>query len=353
MTMNIEQFTKETIALQHKQRLMEKKLDVVGVLQAKVHQTYESLGTELNNQTQALHQIDYQSAVTTGQQMKESVDKLQVEQRAIKEDMNTLVGKADDIDHMMKVAYDAMIQTIRESAVNNRQLLTQAVDMVQENKQAIDAYIDAKSLKQLTEDTTQVKESLEKMALDNENLQSQTQDQLSQVAQRLEALRQGGTTLATLQADEVTFLKETEKTLAKIDALLEDAVPSYLEPSADEIINSYEQMAQHQSAALDEKTIWQDTQEDEFVVPVSYAVAEASNDDEVQEEVQEEVHEETHEEVQEPVVDEVHDEEVQTPVEQEEVKQQVTIELPNNDVSYDSFQPEVKKKKSLFAKLFG
>ena len=61
---NIKELTTQTIALQHQNRLLEKKVDVVGVIATKVDQKMTQLSDKMSNNIDKLQQLDMEKLTT-------------------------------------------------------------------------------------------------------------------------------------------------------------------------------------------------------------------------------------------------------------------------------------------------
>lgn len=331
--------TKAIIEMQHQQRLMEKKLDVVGILQSKAQQTYQVLDASVQNQNALLKEIDYASAIQNNDQLHDYILTLKGQRMDIHEDMGKIIERVGQMQKDMDITHQHLKQTL-DAQGESQDFASQAIlEALFNNQKEMTEYVDAKELKAMFKQMETVQQDFDEMASKHKQTQDQTKEVLDQMTYRLEAMSESSRSLATLQAGNIDLLKKANQLLARIDEQLSDVVPSYLEPSTEEILSSYEQLANESS--LDETL-----NESALEVPSNESVSEVPLNESVLEEPSAE------EPLQDEEVEEVVEELTDQPV--TEVPREVIISLPQDKVSYKDYQPEqAPKKKSFFEKLFG
>lgn len=313
--------TKATIEMQHQQRLMEKKLDVVGILQSKTQQTYQALDATVQNQNELLKGIDYASIIQNNDQLHDYILALKGQRMDIHDDMGKIIERVEQMQKDMNTTHQHMKQMLDAQGETQDFTSQSMLEALFNNQKEMAEYVDAKPLKVMFKQMETVQQDFDEMANKQKQIQDQTKEVLDQMTYRLEAMSESSHSLAALQAGNTDLLQKANQLLVRIDEQLSDVVPSYLEPSTEEILSSYEQLAK-------ESPLEEPSGESVLEVP---SVEEPLLDEEVEE-----------------VVEELTDQPVT------EVKKEVVISLPQDKVSYKDYKPEQEpKKKSFFEKLFG
>ena len=114
---NIKELTTQTIALQHQNRLLEKKVDVVGVITTKVDQKMTQLSDKMSNNVDKLQQLDMEKLTTDSETLTSLVGQVSEKRQESLDMLGSLVERVEDIDDFLIESKELAIGELNKQAL--------------------------------------------------------------------------------------------------------------------------------------------------------------------------------------------------------------------------------------------
>lgn len=235
--------SQHVIALQHQNRLVEKKIDVVGVIQTKVEnkldETDKLLSTYIE-QTEGLsnEEVKYQSVELTN-----AIDKLKGRQEATAEDLHKLVQQVDTLDDAMAKSLNETLEQLDRQQLTNLSQLGSLSSRIEQIEVASNKHMEHTQLDGVEMQFDVLSDTVGHVRDENAAANAKVDIILGRVAERAKELEDSTTRLSEMNHSFSELMRTVETTLASVDEKVCQASPLYAGPSADDITKSFQELA--------------------------------------------------------------------------------------------------------------
>lgn len=240
---DMKQLSKDTIQLQHEIRLVNKKIDVVGVIQSKVRNNVEQLHDEITGYHTDVLKIDTESISNGHQDLIDKYDDLERQYALVTGQLNKLLDRVDNIDKSLTTSRQAAIDELDHQQAVTTVQMDNLTDSVNKTSQHLDNHLKTVNLSNIEQNVSNIVGKTDKFLADIAKSHRTTDDELSNIDNTLSELSTKQDTLDALNVsfqDTVRTLRETLKT---IDDKVCQISPLYTGPSSEDIEASFNQMA--------------------------------------------------------------------------------------------------------------
>lgn len=240
---DMKQLSKDTIQLQHEVRLVNKKIDVVGVIQSKVRNNVEQLRDEVTGYHADVLKIDAKSISDGHKDLIDKYDDLERQYTFVTGQLNKLLDKAEDIDQSLATSRQSALDELdHQQAVTTVQMGNLA-ESVNKATKHLDDHLNTVDLANIEQNISNIVDRADNFLADIAKSHRDTDNELSHIDRTLSELATKQDTLDALTVsfqDTVRTLRETLKT---IDDKVCQISPLYTGPSSEDIEESFNQMA--------------------------------------------------------------------------------------------------------------
>lgn len=235
--------SQHVIALQHQNRLVEKKVDVVGVIQTKVENKLDETDQLLSTYIERTEGLSNAEVKAQSMELTDAIEKLQERQVKTADDLHNLlqhVGTLDDV--MVKSLTETLDQLDRQQLTNLSQLgsLSSRIEQIET---ASNKHMEHTQLDGVETRFDVLSDTVEHVRDENAAANAKVDIVLGRVAERAKELEDSTTKLREMNHTFAELMQTVETTLASVDEKVCQASPLYAGPSADDITKSFQELA--------------------------------------------------------------------------------------------------------------
>ena len=309
--------SQHVIALQHQNRLVEKKVDVVGVIQSKVEGKLDDTNELLTQYIEHTNQFSNDEVNSQSEELVKTIDGLKSRQENTQADLHALLEHTTVIDQALTKALEETTSQLERQQLTNLTQLGALSDRIENIDHAANRHMEHTQLTKVEEHFSAVHETVEHVNDENGASNAKIDVILGRVSERAKELETSTQQLHDMNESFAELMSTVESTLASVDEKVCQASPLYSGPSAEDITNSFRELANMDVEGLLSTLKSDDLGSDE-------------NDSD--------------ENVQHADIDNTETVEANASVDEQEVD-----ELPIGEVE----EPQVEEKHGFFARLFG
>ena len=309
--------SQHVIALQHQNRLAEKKIDVVGVIQSKVEGKLDDTNELLTQYIEHTNQFSNDEVNSQSEELVKTIDGLKSRQENTQADLHALLEHTTVIDQALTKALEETTSQLERQQLTNLTQLGALSDRIENIDHAANRHMEHTQLTKVEEHFSAVHETVEHVNDENGASNAKIDVILGRVSERAKELETSTQQLHDMNESFAELMSTVESTLASVDEKVCQASPLYSGPSAEDITNSFRELANMDVEGLLSTLKSDDLGSDE-------------NDSD--------------ENVQHADIDNTETVEANASVDEQEVD-----ELPIGEVE----EPQVEEKHGFFARLFG
>ena len=309
--------SQHVIALQHQNRLAEKKIDVVGVIQSKVEGKLDDTRELLTQYIEHTNQFSNDEVNSQSEELVKTIDGLKSRQEHTQADLHVLLEHTTVIDQALTKALEETTSQLERQQLTNLTQLSALSDRIENIDHAANRHMEHTQLTKVEEHFSAVHETVEHVNDENGASNAKIDVILGRVSERAKELETSTQQLHDMNESFAELMSTVESTLASVDEKVCQASPLYSGPSAEDITNSFRELANMDVEGLLSTLKSDDLDSDE-------------NDSD--------------ENVQHADIDNTETVEASASVDEQEID-----ESPIGEVK----EPQVKEKHGFFARLFG
>ena len=309
--------SQHVIALQHQNRLAEKKIDVVGVIQSKVEGKLDDTRELLTQYIEHTNQFSNDEVNAQSEELVKTIDGLKSRQENTQADLHALLEHTAVIDQALTKALEETTGQLERQQLTNLTQLGALSDRIENIDHAANRHMEHTQLTKVEEHFSAVHETVEHVNDENGASNAKIDVILGRVSERAKELETSTQQLHDMNESFAELMSTVESTLASVDEKVCQASPLYSGPSAEDITNSFRELA-----SMDVEGLLSTLKSDDL------------NSDE---------------NVQHADIDNTETVEANASVDEQEVDEQEVDESPISEVE----EPQVEEKHGFFARLFG
>lgn len=309
--------SQHVIALQHQNRLVEKKVDVVGVIQSKVEGKLDDTNELLTQYIEHTNQFSNDEVNSQSEELVRTIDGLKSRQENTQNDLHALLEHTAVIDQALTKALEETTGQLERQQLTNLTQLGALSDRIENIDHAANRHMEHTQLTKVEEHFSAVHEMVEHVNDENGASNAKIDVILGRVSERAKELETSTQQLHDMNESFAELMSTVESTLASVDEKVCQASPLYSGPSAEDITNSFRELA-----SMDVEGLLSTLKSDDL------------NSDE---------------NVQHADIDNTETVEANASVDEQEVDEQEVDESPISEVE----EPQVEEKHGFFARLFG
>lgn len=309
--------SQHVIALQHQNRLVEKKVDVVGVIQSKVEGKLDDTNELLTQYIEHTNQFSNDEVNSQSEELVRTIDGLKSRQENTQNDLHALLEHTAVIDQALTKALEETTGQLERQQLTNLTQLGALSDRIENIDHAANRHMEHTQLTKVEEHFSAVHETVEHVNDENGASNAKIDVILGRVSERAKELETSTQQLHDMNESFAELMSTVETTLASVDEKVCQASPLYSGPSAEDITNSFRELA-----SMDVEGLLSTLKSDDL------------NSDE---------------NVQHADIDNTETVEANASVDEQEVDEQEVDESPISKVE----EPQVEEKHGFFARLFG
>lgn len=235
--------SQHVIALQHKNRLVEKKIDVVGVIQTKVENKLDETGQLLSTYIERTEGLSNEEVKNQSVELTNAIDKLKGRQEATAEDLHKLVQHVDTIDDAMAKALNETLEQLDRQQLTNLSQLGSLSSRIEQIETASNKHMEHTQLDGVEMRFDVLSDTVEHVRDENAAANAKVDIILGRVAERAKELEDSTTRLSEMNHSFSELMRTVETTLASVDEKVCQASPLYAGPSEDDITKSFQELA--------------------------------------------------------------------------------------------------------------
>lgn len=309
--------SQHVISLQHQNRLVEKKVDVVGVIQSKVEGKLDDTRELLTQYIEHTNQFSNEEVNSQSEELVKTIDGLKARQENTQADLHALLDHTTVIDQALAKALEETTSQLERQQLTNLTQLGALSDRIENIDHAANRHMEHTQLAKVEEHFSAVHETVEHVNDENGASNAKIDVILGRVSERAKELETSTQQLHDMNESFAELMSTVESTLASVDEKVCQASPLYSGPSAEDITNSFRELA-----SMDVEGLLSTLKSDDL------------NSDE---------------NVQHADIDNTETVEANASVDEQEVDEQEVDESPISEVE----EPQVEEKHGFFARLFG
>lgn len=306
--------SQHVITLQHQNRLVEKKIDVVGVIQSKVEGKLDDTRKLLAQHIEHTNQFSNAKVSSQSDELVKTIDVLKGNQEQTKTDVQELLEHTTVIEHALTKALEETTSQLERQQLTNLTQLGALSDRIENIDHAANRHMEYTQLTKVEEHFNAVHETVKHVNDENGTSNTKIDDILERISERAKELETSTQQLYGMNESLAELMSTVESTLASVDEKVCQVSPLYSGPSVEDITNSYRELANMDVEGLLSTLKSDNLDSDEKVQSTS---TNTENDKSV---------------------------ETSTSVNEHEVE---------NSSSDEVEEPQVKEKRGFFARLFG
>lgn len=235
--------SQHVIALQHQNRLAEKKIDVVGVIQSKVEGKLDDTSELLTQYIERTNQFSNDEVNAQSEELVKTVDGLKARQENTQKDLHALLEHTDVIDSALAKALEETTSQLERQQLTNLTQLGALSDRIENIDHAANRHMEHTQLTKVEEHFSAVHETVEHVNDENGASNAKIDVILGRVSERAKELETSTQQLHDMNESFAELMSTVESTLASVDEKVCQASPLYSGPSAEDITNSFRELA--------------------------------------------------------------------------------------------------------------
>lgn len=235
--------SQHVIALQHQNRLVEKKVDVVGVIQSKVEGKLDDTNELLTQYIEHTNQFSNDEVNSQSEELVKTIDGLKSRQEHTQADLHTLLEHTTVIDQALTKALEETTSQLERQQLTNLTQLGALSDRIENIDHAANRHMEHTQLTKVEEHFSAVHETVEHVNDENGASNAKIDVILGRVSERAKELETSTQQLHDMNESFAELMSTVESTLASVDEKVCQASPLYSGPSAEDITNSFRELA--------------------------------------------------------------------------------------------------------------
>ena len=235
--------SQHVIALQHQNRLVEKKVDVVGVIQSKVEGKLDDTRELLTQYIEHTNQFSNDEVNSQSEELVKTIDGLKSRQENTQKDLHDLLEHTDVIDNALAKALEETTSQLERQQLTNLTQLGALSDRIENIDHAANRHMEHTQLTKVEEHFSAVHEKVEHVNDENGASNAKIDIILGRVSERAKELETSTQQLHDMNESFAELMSTVESTLASVDEKVCQASPLYSGPSAEDITNSFRELA--------------------------------------------------------------------------------------------------------------
>ena len=235
--------SQHVISLQHQNRLVEKKVDVVGVIQSKVEGKLDDTSELLTQYIERTNQFSNDEVNAQSEELVKTVDGLKARQESTQKDLHALLEHTDVIDSALAKALEETTSQLERQQLTNLTQLGALSDRIENIDHAANRHMEHTQLTKVEEHFSAVHETVEHVNDENGASNAKIDVILGRISERAKELETSTQQLHDMNDSFAELMSTVETTLASVDEKVCQASPLYSGPSAEDITNSFRELA--------------------------------------------------------------------------------------------------------------
>lgn len=235
--------SQHVIALQHQNRLAEKKIDVVGVIQSKVEGKLDDTNELLTQYIEHTNQFSNDQVNAQSEELVKTIDGLKSRQENTQADLHALLEHTTVIDQALTKALEETTSQLERQQLTNLTQLGALSDRIENIDHAANRHMEHTQLTKVEEHFSAVHETVEHVNDENGASNAKIDVILGRISERAKELETSTQQLHDMNESFAELMSTVESTLASVDEKVCQASPLYSGPSAEEITNSFRELA--------------------------------------------------------------------------------------------------------------
>ena len=235
--------SQHVIALQHQNRLVEKKVDVVGVIQSKVEGKLDDTNELLTQYIEHTNQFSNDEVNSQSEELVKTIDGLKSRQENTQADLHALLEHTTVIDQALTKALEETTSQLERQQLTNLTQLSALSDRIENIDHAANRHMEHTQLTKVEEHFSAVHETVEHVNDENGASNAKIDVILGRVSERAKELETSTQQLHDMNESFAELMSTVESTLASVDEKVCQASPLYSGPSAEDITNSFRELA--------------------------------------------------------------------------------------------------------------
>ena len=235
--------SQHVIALQHQNRLAEKKIDVVGVIQSKVEGKLDDTRELLTQYIEHTNQFSNDEVNSQSEELVKTIDGLKSRQEHTQADLHALLEHTTVIDQALTKALEETTSQLERQQLTNLTQLGALSDRIENIDHAANRHMEHTQLTKVEEHFSAVHETVEHVNDENGASNAKIDVILGRVSERAKELETSTQQLHDMNESFAELMSTVETTLASVDEKVCQASPLYSGPSAEDITNSFRELA--------------------------------------------------------------------------------------------------------------
>lgn len=235
--------SQHVISLQHQNRLVEKKVDVVGVIQSKVEGKLDDTSELLTQYIERTNQFSNDEVNAQSEELVKTVDGLKARQENTQKDLHALLEHTDVIDNALAKALDETTSQLERQQLTNLTQLGALSDRIENIDHAANRHMEHTQLTKVEEHFSATRETVEHVNDENGASNAKIDVILGRISERAKELETSTQQLHDMNDSFAELMSTVETTLASVDEKVCQASPLYSGPSAEDITNSFRELA--------------------------------------------------------------------------------------------------------------
>ena len=235
--------SQHVIALQHQNRLVEKKVDVVGVIQSKVEGKLDDTNELLTQYIEHTNQFSNDEVNAQSEELVKTIDGLKSRQENTQTDLHALLEHTAVIDQALAKALEETTGQLERQQLTNLTQLGALSDRIENIDHAANRHMEHTQLTKVEEHFSAVHETIEHVNDENGASNAKIDVILGRVSERAKELETSTQQLHDMNDSFADLMSTVESTLASVDEKVCQASPLYSGPSAEDITNSFRELA--------------------------------------------------------------------------------------------------------------
>ena len=235
--------SQHVIALQHQNRLVEKKVDVVGVIQSKVEGKLDDTRELLTQYIERTNQFSNDEVNSQSEELVKTIDGLKSRQEHTQADLHALLEHTTVIDQALTKALEETTSQLERQQLTNLTQLGALSDRIENIDHAANRHMEHTQLTKVEEHFSAVHETVEHVNDENGASNAKIDVILGRVSERAKELETSTQQLHDMNESFAELMSTVESTLASVDEKVCQASPLYSGPSAEDITNSFRELA--------------------------------------------------------------------------------------------------------------
>ena len=235
--------SQHVISLQHQNRLVEKKVDVVGVIQSKVEGKLDDTSELLTQYIERTNQFSNGEVNSQSEELVKTIDGLKSRQENTQADLHALLEHTTVIDQALTKALEETTSQLERQQLTNLTQLGALSDRIENIDHAANRHMEHTQLTKVEEHFSAVHETVEHVNDENGASNAKIDVILGRVSERAKELETSTQQLHDMNESFAELMSTVESTLASVDEKVCQASPLYSGPSAEDITNSFRELA--------------------------------------------------------------------------------------------------------------